>query len=76
MHVIIDLHSLPGGINSLDIGEKFGNLGWFQNETNLAYSYQVVGKVLDFIQASKYPTSYTLEPINEAMDNSTGFFSP
>src|SRR5689334_9235707 len=24
MHIIIGLHSLPGGVNSLDIGEAFG----------------------------------------------------
>lgn len=75
MHIIIDLHNLPGGVNYLDIGEHVGNDGWFQNETNLEYSYQAVSQVLDFIQASAYPTYYTLEPINEAMDNVTGLFT-
>jgi hypothetical protein len=69
MHIIVDVHSLPGGLNGMGLGEKDGNYGWFQNATALNYSYQVIDKVLDFIQASGHPESFTLEPINEPVDN-------
>ena len=42
MHCIIGLHSLPGGINNLDIGEAFFHNAWFYNLTNLDYSFQAV----------------------------------
>lgn len=69
MHVIIDVHSLPGGINGLPIGEKTGNWGWFHNQTALDLSLQAIDKVLHFIQHSAHPHSYTLAPINEPADN-------
>jgi aryl-phospho-beta-D-glucosidase BglC (GH1 family) len=69
MHIIVDVHSLPGGLNGLGLGEKDGNYGWFQNKTALDYSYQVIDKVLEFIQNSGHPESFTLEPINEPVDN-------
>lgn len=59
MHVILDLHSLPGGVNSLEVGEAFGHDGWFFNVTNLEYSLLAVDSVLQFIQdscVSKYST--------------------
>ena len=68
MHVVLDLHSLPGGVNGLDIGEAQGHYGWFHNETALDYSMQAVDAVLDFIQTSGHPESYTLAPINEPAD--------
>ncbi|KAF2026412.1 glycoside hydrolase [Setomelanomma holmii] len=69
MHVVLDIHSLPGGINGVDIGEAKGHYDWFNNSTNLAYSLDVVSSALDFIQCSGTPESYTLAPINEPIDN-------
>ncbi|CCG83821.1 protein of unknown function [Taphrina deformans PYCC 5710] len=73
MHVIVGLHSLPGGINSLQIGEAFGHDGWFQNATNLAYSFQAVDAIAAFIATSGHVSSFTVAPLNEASDNFAGF---
>ncbi|KAG5750679.1 hypothetical protein H9Q72_011224 [Fusarium xylarioides] len=75
MHIIIGLHSLPGGINNLDIGEAFGHDGWFYNSTNLAWSFKAVDKVLDFVKASGHKNAFTIAPLNEASDNLAGFGS-
>lgn len=69
MHVVIDLHSLPGGVNGLDIGEATGHWGWFHNETALEHSLQVVDAVVDFVQNSSTPQSFTIAPINEPADS-------
>ncbi|KAJ5476714.1 hypothetical protein N7475_002443 [Penicillium sp. IBT 31633x] len=69
MHIILDVHGLPGGINGLTIGEAAGHWGWFNNQTNFEYSLQVIDAVIEFIQNSGHPESYTLEPLNEAADN-------
>ena len=76
MRVVVGLHSLPGGVNSLDIGEKAGNDGWFQNYTNLAYSYEAVDQILQFFVETGYPWAFTLSHINEASDNPSAFASP
>jgi len=73
MHIIIGLHSLPGGVNSLNIGEAFGHDAWFQNATNLNYSLQATQAIVNFIQNSGSMQSYTIAPINEASDNFAGF---
>lgn len=69
MHIIIDIHSLPGGVNGMAFGEKEGNYGWFNNATALTYSYQAVDAAINFIQTSNFPSHFTLEPINEPVDN-------
>jgi aryl-phospho-beta-D-glucosidase BglC (GH1 family) len=69
MHIVVDLHSLPGGVNGVLIGEKEGNYNWFHNETALEYSYKAVDEVVAYIQASESPGSYTIAPINEPVDN-------
>ncbi|KAJ5895229.1 hypothetical protein N7495_006920 [Penicillium taxi] len=69
MHIIIDLHSLPGGVNGLDIGEAAGHSGWWHNETALEWSLRAVDEVLSFIKHSGHPEAYTIEPINEPVDN-------
>ncbi|KAK7914697.1 glycoside hydrolase [Apiospora marii] len=76
MHVIIDLHSLPGGVNGLDIGEALGHTFWFNNQTNLDYSYAVVDAVLAFMKNSGHLNSFTLSPLNEAADNLEKFAMP
>jgi hypothetical protein len=68
MHVIIDVHSLPGGLNGLTIGEATGHWGWFFNETAWGHSMEVVDEVLEFIRGSSSPRSFTLEPMNEPAD--------
>ncbi|KAL1586653.1 hypothetical protein WHR41_04650 [Cladosporium halotolerans] len=73
MHVIIGLHSLPGGVNSLDIGEAINHKDWFFNTTNLGYSFQAVDGVLSFIRSSGHMNAFTIAPINEASDNRAGF---
>lgn len=69
MHVIVDIHSLPGGLNGMGLGGREGGYGWFQNETALEYSYQAVDAAIEFIQGSDYPQGFTLAPINEPVDN-------
>ncbi|KXH26485.1 hypothetical protein CSAL01_05408 [Colletotrichum salicis] len=69
MHIIVDVHSLPGGLNGLGIGEKDGNYGWFNNETALEYSYRTIDAVTQYVQASGFPQSYTIAPLNEPADN-------
>jgi hypothetical protein len=69
MHIIIDLHSFPGGVNFLEIGEAHGQGAWCYSETNLALSYQAVEAVINFIQTSNHVGSYTLAPVNEAVDS-------
>jgi hypothetical protein len=70
MHIVIDLHALPGGVNWLEIGEAHGHGGWFYSKENLELSYKAVDAVLEYIQhASGHAESYTLAPFNEAVDN-------
>lgn len=68
MHIIIDVHSLPGGLNGLDIGEAVGHWGWFYNDTAWDHSMDVVDKVIEFIGASSRPTAFTFEVMNEPAD--------
>ena len=77
MHIIVGLHSLPGGVNSLDIGEALGHGDWFQNATNLDYSFKAVDEVLKFIKNSGHQNAFTFGAINEASDTHfAGFGSP
>lgn len=69
MHIILDIHSLPGGVNGMGFGEGEGRFGWFNNATNLDYSLRAVDAALAFIQGSGSPQSYTLAPLNEPVDN-------
>lgn len=69
MHVIIDVHSLPGGVNGMPFGEAEGHYGWFNNQTALEYSLEIIDKVIDFVQNSEHPDGYSIAPINEPVDN-------
>lgn len=73
MHIILGLHSLPGGVNNLDIGEALMHDDWFFNSTNLEYSYQAIDAIMDFVVASGNLTAWTVAPINEASNNLAGF---
>ncbi len=68
MHVIVDIHSLPGGLNGMGLGGREGYYDWFQNQTALDYSYQAVDAAIAFIQNPDHPQGYTLAPINEPVD--------
>ncbi|OQE18689.1 hypothetical protein PENSTE_c017G04199 [Penicillium steckii] len=68
MHIIIDIHSLPGGVNGFPFGEAEGHYGWFNNQTALKYSLDAVDEAISFIQNSNSPQSYTLAPMNEPVD--------
>ncbi|KAK5723115.1 hypothetical protein LTR17_013985 [Elasticomyces elasticus] len=76
MHIILDIHSLPGGINGVTIGEREGAFGWFYNATALSYSYKAIERAVAFIEHSGFPSHFTLEPINEPLDNVTAFGQP
>ncbi|KAL1584382.1 hypothetical protein WHR41_06278 [Cladosporium halotolerans] len=69
MHVVLDIHSLPGGVNGLDIGERVGAWSWFHNQTAFEYSLATIDRVLDFINQSGHSQHFTLEPVNEPTDN-------
>lgn len=75
MHIIIGLHSLPGGVNNLDIGEALMHDAWFYNETNLDYSWKAIDKILEFMQGSGHLNAFTVAPINEASDDLSAFGS-
>ncbi|KAK4700570.1 hypothetical protein P7C70_g5676, partial [Phenoliferia sp. Uapishka_3] len=75
MHVVLGLHSLPGGVNDLEIGEASGHLNWWYNSTNYDASLTVVSKLLDFIEASPNSAAYTVSPINEPCDNPEYLFT-
>jgi len=78
MHIILDIHSLPGGVNGMPFGEREGGFGWFNNNTALDYSYRAVSAAIAFIQSTGQSSYYTLEPLNEPVDNRdiTAFGSP
>ncbi|KAI9708499.1 MAG: hypothetical protein M1820_003960 [Bogoriella megaspora] len=69
MHIILDIHLLPVGVNALGSEEEVFQYGWFFNETAWNYSMQAVDAVLSFIINSGSPESYTIAPINEPADN-------
>jgi glucan 1,3-beta-glucosidase len=71
----VGLHSLPGGVNNLDIGEALFHNAWFNNATNLDYSFQAIDGLLNFIKNSGHTNAFTVAPINEASDNFAGFGS-
>ncbi|KAL4947566.1 glycoside hydrolase superfamily [Aspergillus filifer] len=69
MHVVINVHSLPGGVNGMAFGEAEWHFGWFNNQTALDYSLEVIDAVISYVQGSGYPELYTIAPINEPVDN-------
>ncbi|KAF9894462.1 hypothetical protein FE257_007965 [Aspergillus nanangensis] len=75
MRIILDMHSLPGGVNGLAAGEATDHTSWFFNNTNLNYSYEVVDAAIDWIAGASKPGAFTFTPVNEASDNFAGFGS-
>uniref|UniRef100_A0A8H7K243 glucan 1,3-beta-glucosidase n=1 Tax=Bionectria ochroleuca TaxID=29856 RepID=A0A8H7K243_BIOOC len=76
IHIIVDIHSLPGGVNNLGLGGREGRHDWFNNQTALDYSYKAVDAALKFIQESDFPDKFTLQPLNEPVDNPAAFGFP
>ncbi|CAO1635901.1 unnamed protein product [Jaminaea pallidilutea] len=76
MKVIIGLHSLPGGVNSLEIGEAFGHKAWFYNATNFDYSMLAVNNTLAWINQRPQKVAFSLSPLNEAGDDLSVFGTP
>ncbi|KAL4939155.1 hypothetical protein BDV06DRAFT_214530 [Aspergillus oleicola] len=66
---IIDVHSLPGGVNGMSFGEAEEHFGRFNNQTALDHSLEVIDAVISYVQNSGYPESYTIAAINEPVDN-------
>lgn len=69
MHIIIDIHTLPGGVNGQPFGERQGAYGWFSNATALGYSYRAVSAAIEFTKMSGFASQFTLEPLYEPIDN-------
>lgn len=73
MHIIVGLHSLPGGVNAHAIGEAEGHKEWYGNEANLEWSYKAVDEVLKWIQATGNMPHFTFYPINEPSNHPQNF---
>ncbi|KAK7224440.1 hypothetical protein V2G26_012443 [Clonostachys chloroleuca] len=76
IHIIINIHSLPGGVNNLGLGGREGHHDWFNNQTALDYSYKTVDAAIKFIEESDFPDKFTLQPLNEPVDNPAAFGFP
>ncbi|CAD0089800.1 unnamed protein product [Aureobasidium vineae] len=67
MHVVVDLHGLPGGQNGLDNQGKTGQLTWWNNQTAFDLSLEMVRRATDDILAQPHSGSYTISLINEPL---------
>lgn len=68
MHIIVDVHSLPGGINGLTIGEATGHWGWYYNDCiRLLHASRRCCHLLRSVLRLT-PTLHTIEPINKPTD--------
>jgi aryl-phospho-beta-D-glucosidase BglC (GH1 family) len=67
MHIVVDLHALPGGQNGLDNQGKTGQLTWWNNQTNFDLSIEMVKKATADILARPNAGSFTLSLINEPL---------
>lgn len=67
MHVIVDLHGLPGGQNGLDNQGKTGQLEWWNNDANFDASIKLVKLATDWIKLQPNSNQFTLSIINEPL---------
>ncbi|KAL2065911.1 hypothetical protein VTL71DRAFT_3581 [Oculimacula yallundae] len=74
MHIIVDLHGLPGGQNGLDNQGKTGDLNWWNNQTNFDYSMKTVDLATTWILKQPRPEQFTLGLINEPLKQGFYFF--
>jgi len=74
MHIIVDLHGLPGGQNGLDNQGRTGTIDWWYNSTNMAYTMTLIDRATDFIIGQPNTNQFTLCIINEPLAQSFYFF--
>jgi hypothetical protein len=67
MHIIVDLHGLPGGQNGLDNQGKTGQLEWWNNDKNFDDSIKMVNLATDWIKMQPNSDQFTLSLINEPL---------
>ncbi|KAI5212363.1 glycoside hydrolase [Aureobasidium subglaciale] len=67
MHIVVDLHGLPGGQNGLDNQGKTGQLTWWNNQTAFDLSIEMVRRATDDILRQPNSGSYTISLINEPL---------
>jgi hypothetical protein len=67
MHVVVDLHGLPGGQNGLDNQGKTGQLEWWNNKANFDASIKMVKRATDWILLQPNSRQFTLGLINEPL---------
>jgi aryl-phospho-beta-D-glucosidase BglC (GH1 family) len=67
MHVIVDLHGLPGGQSGLDNQGKTNQIDWWHNSTHMDQTLNLVGLATDFILAQSNSNQFTLSIINEPL---------
>ncbi|KAH0037550.1 glycoside hydrolase family 5 protein, partial [Aureobasidium melanogenum] len=67
MHVVVDLHGLPGGQNGLDNQGRTGQLTWWNNQTAFDLSLELVRRATDDILLQLNSGSYTISLINEPL---------
>ena len=67
MHVIVDLHGLPGGQNGLDNQGKTNQLEWWHSEANFDASIKMVKLATDWILLQPNSHQFTLSLINEPL---------
>ncbi|KAI0470489.1 glycoside hydrolase superfamily [Xylariaceae sp. FL0804] len=67
MHVILDLHALPGNQNGLDNAGKVDQLEWWHNETNYDHTLKLVELATEYILDQPYSNQWTLLLINEPL---------
>ncbi|KAJ4335636.1 hypothetical protein N0V95_008850 [Ascochyta clinopodiicola] len=67
MHVVVDLHGLPGGQNGLDNQGKSRQLEWWHNDANFDASIKLVNLATDWIRLQPNSNQFTLSLINEPL---------
>jgi aryl-phospho-beta-D-glucosidase BglC (GH1 family) len=67
MHVIVDLHGLPGGQSGLDNQGKTNQIDWWHNSTHMTQTLELVGLATDFILQQSNSDQFTLSLINEPL---------
>ncbi|KAH9897500.1 glycoside hydrolase superfamily [Xylariomycetidae sp. FL2044] len=74
MHIVLDLHGLPGGQNGLDNQGKTGELYWWNNQTNFDASVEMVRLATEYVLDQPHPEQWTISLINEPLMQGPSFF--
>ncbi|KAK5715661.1 hypothetical protein LTR17_016730 [Elasticomyces elasticus] len=67
MHIIVDLHGLPGGQNGLDNQGKTGQLEWWNSTTHYTETLKLVDLATKWITKQPHKDQFTLGLINEPL---------